>query len=56
MGGAFSLYMRLPVILILFIVLPTWPHSRAWELSPGGALGNLVLVLLTLVLLGKFFL
>jgi hypothetical protein len=43
------------VLVLLFIgVLPTWPHSSTWGYFPSGGLGLVVLVLLVLVLTGRF--
>jgi len=42
------------ILLVALIVgaLPTWPYSRRWGYSPGGALGTVLVVVLILVLLG----
>jgi hypothetical protein len=44
------------VILILALIgaLPTWPYSREWGYYPSGGLGLVVLILIILVLLGRF--
>jgi len=45
------------VILMLFGslgTLPTWGHSRNWGYGPSGGLGFLVLILVVLLLLGRF--
>ena len=44
------------VILVLFHVgaLPTWPHSKSWGYAPSGISGLLVLVLVILLLTGRF--
>lgn len=49
------------LLLILIIVLiaslgslPTWPHSRNWGYYPSGGLGLVVVILLILLLLGRF--
>jgi len=51
-----SLGTILLVVLILFLVgaLPTWPHSRSWGYYPSGGVGVVVLILLVLVLMGRF--
>lgn len=41
------------LVLVLFGVLPTWPHSRSWGYGPSGVLGLIVVVLVILLLLGK---
>ena len=43
------------VLVLLFVgVLPTWPHSASWGYFPSGGLGLVVLILLVLVLTGRF--
>ena len=44
------------IVLILFLVgaLPAWPHSRNWGYYPSGGLGLVVLILIVLVLTGRF--
>ncbi|MGD0280901.1 MAG: DUF3309 family protein [Dissulfurispiraceae bacterium] len=41
------------LILMLFGVLPTWPHSRNWGYYPSGGLGLILLILIILLLLGR---
>ena len=44
------------VVLILALVgaLPTWPHSRSWGYYPSGGLGLVAIILIVLLLLGRF--
>lgn len=44
------------IILILLLIgaLPTWPHSRGWGYYPGGIIGLLLIILIILMLLGRF--
>jgi hypothetical protein len=44
------------IVLVLFVVgaLPRWPHSRNWGYFPSGGLGLVLLILLVLVLTGRF--
>ncbi len=44
------------VLLVLFVVgaLPTWRHSSNWGYFPSGGLGLVLLILLVLVLTGRF--
>lgn len=42
------------VILLLVGALPTWPHSRQWGYYPSGGLGLMLLILLVLILMGRF--
>jgi hypothetical protein len=42
------------VVLLLLGVIPSWPHSRSWGYTPSGVVGAIVIVLLVLVLTGRF--
>ncbi|WP_342130359.1 DUF3309 family protein [Hydrogenophaga sp. OTU3427] len=42
------------LILMLIGVVPTWPHSRSWGYGPSGLLGLFVVVVLILVVTGRF--
>ena len=44
------------VVLVLLLIgaLPTWGHSRSWGYVPSGGLGLIVIILLILVLTGRF--
>ncbi len=42
------------VILMLLGALPNWPHSRQWGYYPSGGLGVVLMILVVLVLLGRF--
>lgn len=44
------------IILVLLLVgaLPAWPYSRGWGYYPSGGLGLVVLIVLILVLTGRF--
>lgn len=49
--------MTLLLIILLLVVLgalPTWPYSHDWGYYPSGGLGLVLLVLVILVLLGRF--
>jgi uncharacterized membrane protein YdcZ (DUF606 family) len=41
------------LILMLIGVIPSWPHSRSWGYWPSGALGVVVLVIITLLVTGR---
>jgi hypothetical protein len=43
------------VILVLMLLgaLPTWGHSRSWGYAPTGGIGVILIIVLTLVLLGR---
>jgi hypothetical protein len=44
------------VLLILMLIgaLPAWPHSRSWGYYPSGGLGLLTIILIVLLLWGRF--
>lgn len=44
------------ILLVLFLIgtLPRWPHSANWGYYPSGGLGIVILILLVLVLTGRF--
>ena len=42
------------LILLLLGVIPAWPHSRSWGYGPSGGIGLILIILLVLMLLGKF--
>jgi hypothetical protein len=48
--------MILLIILILLLIgaLPTWPYSTGWGYYPSGGLGLVLIVVLILVLMGRF--
>ena len=43
------------IVLLLMLVgaIPTWPHSRSWGYAPAGGLGQLLVVVLVLLLMGR---
>jgi hypothetical protein len=49
-----SLLLVILLLLILLGVLPTWPYSSGYGWGPSGALGVVVIVLLVLILTGRF--
>jgi uncharacterized protein DUF3309 len=42
------------VILMLLGAFPTWNHSRQWGYGPSGGLGLVLIVLLLLMISGRF--
>ncbi|HZP20979.1 MAG TPA: DUF3309 domain-containing protein [Bauldia sp.] len=44
------------IILILLVIgaIPSWPYSRGWGYGPSGVLGIVAIVVLILVLTGRF--
>jgi hypothetical protein len=49
-----GLILLIVLIVLLFGTIPTWPHSRGWGYYPSGAIGLLVLILLIMLLTGRF--
>lgn len=41
------------LILVLFGVVPTWPHSSGWGYGPSGIVGVVLVIILILLLLGR---
>ena len=46
----------LVIVLILLLIgaLPTWPHSANWGYYPGSGIGLVLLILIVLMLTGRF--
>ena len=47
------------ILLIIFIILligalPTWPYSSGWGYYPSGGLGLILLIIIVLVVTGRF--
>jgi Protein of unknown function (DUF3309) len=42
------------VILLLIGALPTWPYSTGWGYYPSGGLGLVLLIVIILVVMGRF--
>ena len=42
------------VVVMLVGAMPTWPHSRGWGYYPSGGLGLVLLVLVIMLLSGRF--
>jgi hypothetical protein len=42
------------LIVLLFALAPAWPYSRRWSYYPSGTLGVVLVVVIALVLLGRF--
>jgi hypothetical protein len=49
-----GLILLILVVLLFVGALPTWPHSRSWGYYPSSGLGVVVVVLVVLVLMGRF--
>jgi hypothetical protein len=42
------------LVLMLLGAIPTWPHSRSWGYAPSGGLTLVVVILIALMLTGRF--
>jgi len=42
------------VILLLLGALPTWPHSKHWGYYPSGGFGVIAVILILLLISGRF--
>ena len=42
------------LILLLLGALPTWPYSQGWGYYPSGGVGLVLLILVILLLTGRF--
>jgi hypothetical protein len=44
------------VLLLLLMVgsVPTWRHSRGWGYYPSGTIGLVLIILIIMMLLGRF--
>ena len=51
-----SLGTLLIIVLVLLLVgaIPQWGHSRSWGYAPSGVLGLVLIVVVILVLTGRF--
>jgi uncharacterized protein DUF3309 len=41
------------LLVALFGVMPTWPHSRQWGYAPSGGVGLVLFVVVILLILGR---
>jgi Protein of unknown function (DUF3309) len=49
-----STILLIVLVLLLLGALPTWPYSSGWGYYPSGGLGLVLIVLLVLVVTGRF--
>jgi hypothetical protein len=42
------------LVLMLFGAFPTWNHSRSWGYGPSGGLSLVLVIVLILMLTGRF--
>ena len=41
------------LVILVFAALPAWPYSSGWGYYPSSGLGTILVIVLTLVLLGR---
>ena len=41
------------LVLVLFGVIPGWPHSKSWGYAPGGVVGLLLVVVVIMLVTGN---
>lgn len=49
-----ELILLIVLILLLIGAFPTWPHSANWGYAPSGILGTILIIIIILMLLGRF--
>ena len=49
-----SLIILLVLVLLVVGAAPAWPYSRSWGYFPSGGLGLAALIVLILLLMGRF--
>ena len=42
------------LLLLALATLPAWPYSRQWGFYPTGTCGGIVLVIVAMILMGRF--
>ena len=42
------------LVILLIGVVPSWSHSKNWGYLPGGGIGLVLLIVVVLVLMGRF--
>ena len=42
------------LVLVLLGVIPRWSHSRSWGYGPSGGVGLVLVILVILMLTGRF--
>jgi len=49
-----SMLLLIIVLVLLVGVLPTWPYSTSWGYYPSGLLGIILILLVIMLLSGRF--
>jgi hypothetical protein len=42
------------LVIVLVGALPSWPYSRSWGYYPSGLVGTILVILVIMLLLGRF--
>ena len=42
------------LLVLLFVSVPAWGYSRSWGYYPSGTIGVILLILILMMLLGRF--
>jgi len=42
------------LVVVLVGALPSWPYSRSWGYYPSGLVGTILVILVIMLLLGRF--
>ena len=42
------------LVIVLVGALPSWPYSRSWGYYPSGLVGTILIILVIMLLLGRF--
>lgn len=48
------MFLLILLVVLLLALAPTWSYSRRWGNYPSGVLGAVLLVVVALMLLGRF--
>jgi hypothetical protein len=54
MEMSISTILLILLVLLLIGALPTWPYSGGWGYYPSGGLGLVLIIILVLVVSGRF--
>ena len=49
-----GLLLLILLVILLVGALPSWPYSRSWGYYPSGLVGTILVILVILLLLGRF--
>jgi hypothetical protein len=49
-----GLLLLILLVIVLVGALPSWPYSRSWGYYPSGLVGTILIILIIMLLLGRF--